>query len=39
MVKKTTLTKRRDSIKKAGLVTAGVGAATLCGSFMRFAAK
>ena len=29
MVKKTNLTKRRDFIKKAGLVTAGVGATTL----------
>ena len=29
MVKKTNLTKRRDFIKKAGLVTAGVGATTV----------
>ena len=33
MVKKTTLTKRRDFIKKAGLVTAGVGAATLAAPY------
>ena len=33
MVKKNTLTKRRDFIKKAGLVTAGVGAATLAAPY------
>ena len=34
MVKKTNLTKRRDFIKKAGLVTAGVGATTLAAPYV-----